>query len=74
MDAPGTAIFTYSGALDTSGRMTAHWVLDKGTDDLARIDGQGTFEGKQVHPAPNDCGDSESQSAWSGAYSGTIQF
>ena len=70
----GTAIFTYSGALDATGRMTAHWVLDKGTDDLARIDGLGTFEGKQVHPAPNECGDSESQSAWGGAYTGTVQF
>lgn len=70
----GTAILTYSGALDTKGKMTAHWVLDKGTDDLARIDGQGTFEGKQTHPAPNECSDAESQSAWSGTYSGTVQF
>lgn len=70
----GTAIFTFSGALDAKGKMTAHWVLDKGTDDLARIDGQGTFEGKQVRPAPNECSDSQSQSAWSGTYSGTVQF
>jgi hypothetical protein len=70
----GTAILTYSGALDAKGGMTANWVLDKGTEDLARIDGQGTFEGKQMHPVPNECGDSQSQSAWSGAYSGTVQF
>ena len=70
----GTAILTYSGALDAQGKMTAHWVLDKGTDDLARIDGQGTFEGKQTHPAPNECADSESQSAWNGTYSGAVQF
>jgi Protein of unknown function (DUF3224) len=70
----GTAIFTYSGALDANGKMTANWVLDKGTDDLARIDGQGTFEGKRTHPAPNECGDSESESAWNGTYSGTVQF
>jgi hypothetical protein len=70
----GTAIFTYSGALDANGKMTANWVLDKGTDDLARIDGQGTLEGKQARPAPNECADSESQSAWSGTYSGTVRF
>jgi hypothetical protein len=70
----GTAILTFSGALDAKGKMTAHWVLDKGTDDLARIDGQGTFEGKQAHSAPNECSDSQSQSAWSGTYSGALQF
>jgi hypothetical protein len=70
----GTAILTYSGALDAKGRMTGNWVLDKGTDDLARIDGQGTLEGKQARPAPNECADSELQSAWSGTYSGTVRF
>ena len=70
----GTAILTYSGALDAKGRLTGNWVLDKGTDDLARIDGQGTLEGKQVQPAPNECADSDSQSAWSGTYAGTVQF
>ncbi len=70
----GTAILTYSGTLDASGKMTAHWVLDKGTDDLARIDGQGSLEGKQAHPAPNECGESDSQSAWGGTYSGKVQF
>jgi hypothetical protein len=68
----GTAVMTYSGTLDAKGAAVAHWVLDKGTDDLARIDGQGTFQGKQLRFAPAGC--TESQSAFSGAYSGRVQF
>lgn len=68
----GTAVMTYSGTLDAKGAALAHWVLDKGTDDLARIDGQGTFQGKQLRSAPAGC--TESQSAFSGDYSGRVQF
>jgi uncharacterized protein DUF3224 len=69
----GTAILTYSGAVDVHGTIAAHWVVDKGTDDLARVDGQGTIEGKQTRPSPNDC-DGAGHSAWNGTYSGTVQF
>jgi hypothetical protein len=70
----GTAIITYSGIVDQKGMMTAHWVLDKGTDDLSQVDGQGILQGKQTHDRQGECGDSESQSAWAGSYVATVQF
>jgi hypothetical protein len=70
----GTAIMTYTGTVDAKEALTGNWVLDKGTDELARIDGQGTFAGKPQRPAPNECGDTDSQSSWNGTYSGTAEF
>ena len=70
----GTAVMTYSGTLDKDGHAVAHWVLDQGTDALARIDGQGTFEGRQTEQRPDGCGNTESQSAFAGTYKGTVQF
>ncbi len=70
----GTAVMTYAGTVDAKGDATAHWVLDQGTDGLARVDGHGTFEGKQVKPAPPGCSDRQSQSAFSGTYAGTVQL
>jgi len=70
----GTAVMTCSGTVDAKGAAVAHWVLDKGTDNLARIDGQGTFQGKQLRPAPAGCTDPTSQSAFGGTYSGRVQF
>ena len=70
----GTAVMTYSGTIDKDGHAVAHWVLDQGTDALARIDGQGTFEGRQTEQRPSGCADAESQSAFAGTYKGTVQF
>lgn len=70
----GTAIVTQSGTIDGKGLITAHWVIDQGTDDLARIDGQGTFEGKRIQPGTAECSDSNSQSQRSGTYVGTVRF
>jgi hypothetical protein len=70
----GTAVMTYSGTVDAKGAATAHWVLDQGTDALARLDGQGTFEGRQLKPAPAGCTNPKSQSAFSGTYTGSLQF
>ena len=75
----GTAIITYSGTVDRNGIAVANWVLDKGTDDLARIDGQGTFHGKQAAgdalPPELNCRDrGRMQSVWAGTYDGTLQF
>jgi hypothetical protein len=70
----GTAVMTYSGTVDKDGHAVAHWVLDQGTDALARIDGQGTFEGKQIEQRPDGCTDPTTQSAFAGTYSGTVQF
>jgi hypothetical protein len=70
----GTAVMTYSGTVDAKGAATAHWVLDQGTDALARLDGQGTFEGKPLKPAPAGCTDSKSPSAFSGTYTGSLRF
>jgi hypothetical protein len=65
---------TYSGRVDSKGHAVAHWVLDQGTEGLARFDGQGTFEGQQLKPAPVGCTDPKSQSAFSGTYTGDLQF
>lgn len=70
----GTAVMTYSGTVDVKGAAIAHWVLDQGTDRLVKVDGHGTFEGKEIKPAPADCADARTQSAWSGTYSGTINL
>jgi hypothetical protein len=70
----GTAVMTYSGTIDKEGNAVAHWVLDQGTDDLARIDGNGTFEGRQIERRPERCTDPKTQSAFAGTYSGTVQF
>jgi hypothetical protein len=70
----GTAVMTYSGTVDPKGHAVAHWVLDQGTDGLARFDGQGTFEGKQLKPAPAGCTDRKAQSAFSGTYTGSLLF
>lgn len=70
----GTAVMTYSGTVDKDGHAVAHWVLDQGTDDLARVDGQGTFEGKQIERRPEGCTDAKTQSAFAGTYSGTVHF
>ena len=70
----GTAVMTYAGTVDAKGVGRAHWVLDQGTDGLIRIDGRGTFEGKETKQRPADCNDPQSQSAWSGSYTGTVEF
>ena len=70
----GTAVMTYSGTVDKDGAAVAHWVLDQGTDELARVDGQGTFEGKQIDQRPEGCSDAKTQSAFAGTYTGTVQF
>jgi hypothetical protein len=70
----GTAVMTYSGTIDKEGTAVAHWVLDQGTDDLARVDGEGTFEGKQIERRPEGCNDTRTQSAFAGTYAGTVQF
>ena len=70
----GTAVLTYAGTVDTKRAVIAHWVLDKGTDDLARLDGQGTFQGKELRQALEGCKDSKSQTAFSGNYRGIVQF
>ena len=68
----GTAVLTHSGTVDSKGVAVAHWILDHGTDDLARVDGQGTWEGTRTRPAPAECRELRSQSAWSGNYVGTV--
>ena len=70
----GTAVMTYTGTVDAKGIGRAHWVLDQGTDGLVRIDGRGTFEGKESKQRAADCSDPKSQSAWSGSYAGTVEF
>ena len=70
----GTAVMTYSGKVDDKGDARAHWVLDQGSDGLARIDGQGTFEGRQLKSAPQGCTDPTTQSAFAGTYKGNLQF
>lgn len=70
----GTAVMTYSGAVDPKGHGAGHWILDQGTDGLATVDGHGTFEGKELKPPPADCAAANSQSAWSGSYKGNIEF
>ena len=70
----GTAVLTYSGTIDKEGRAVAHWVLDQGTDDLARVDGHGTFEGKLVERGLEGCPNNRTQSALAGSYSGTVNF
>jgi hypothetical protein len=70
----GTAVMTYSGTVDAKGVAHANWVLDQGTDGLVRIDGRGTFEGKETKQRPPDCNDPKSQSAWSGSYTGTVEL
>lgn len=71
----GTAIMTYSGTVNSKGEAVAHWVLDHGTEDLARIDGHGTFEGKQLKTPPADLNcNGDAQSAFSGTYAGTVML
>jgi hypothetical protein len=70
----GTAVMTYSGTVDAKGAAVAHWVLDQGTDGLARLDGQGTFEGRQLKPPPQGCSDPQRESAFGGTYKGGLQF
>jgi hypothetical protein len=71
----GTALMTYSGAVDRKGDATAHWVLDHGTEELARVDGHGTFQGKQIKSPPADLAcTGNSQSVFSGTYAGTVML
>ena len=70
----GTAIMTYSGTVDVKGFGIAHWVLDHGTDELAGVDGLGTFTSKQMQSPPAGCTDTKTQSAFTGTYTGTVQF
>ena len=64
---------TYTGTINGQGVAVADWVLDHGTDELARIDGHGRSEGKRAK-AGGDCSDSATQSAWGGKYTGEIDF
>jgi hypothetical protein len=70
----GTAVMTYSGVVDSKGIAVAHWVLDQGTDDLRKVDGHGTFEGKELKSASPGCTDLTSQSGWGGTYNGTVEL
>jgi hypothetical protein len=73
----GTAVIIYSGRIDANGAAMAQWVIDKGTDELTRIDGQGAFEAKQMPVAMStdlECAGATSHSVWTGKYAGTLNF
>ncbi len=69
----GTVLMTHTGTVNRDGLAVADWILDHGTDELARIDGHGRSEGKRTEKA-EACSDSTSQTGWSGKYSGAIDF
>ena len=69
----GTVLMTHTGTITGEGVSVADWVLDHGTDELSRIDGHGKSEGKRAE-AGGDCSDSATQSAWSGKYTGDVEF
>ncbi len=69
----GTVVLTHTGTVTKEGVTVADWILDHGTEELARIDGHGKSEGKRSDKSP-DCGDATSQTAWSGKYVGEIEF
>jgi len=74
----GRAAYRYEGTVDAQGVGAATWSLDKGTDELAKLRGSGTFSGTGIPlqltpftPAdPNVC----DGGMYGGNYQGTLKY
>ena len=74
----GLAAYHYEGTVDADGVGSANWFLDKGTDGLAKLRGNGTFSGTGIElqltrftPAdPTVC----DGGMYGGDYQGTLRY
>jgi uncharacterized protein DUF3224 len=64
----GSAQMRYAGTASASGAALAHWEMSNGSGDLARVHGQGTFEGTALDPTP------QCAIPYGGTYAGEIHF
>jgi hypothetical protein len=74
----GRAAYRYEGSVDAQGVGAATWSLDKGTDELEKLRGNGTFSGTGISPQitrftpadPTVC----DGGMYGGDYQGTLKY